>query len=242
LVGSAPDVLVVATTPALAELYRLTSTIPIVFIQVGDPVESGLVASLARPGGNITRFQSFDAAIGGKWLGLLKEAAPKMMRVALLYGSDIPVTVAFLRAAEALATSIGVAVTPVDVVGGGGIEQSVAAFSGQPDGGLIVTPHRYTLANRQSIIALAARHRLPAMYPLRIFAAKGGLISYGFDVIDQWRGPATYVDRILRGEKPGELPVQAPTKYELVVNLKTANALGLSIPPAFPLRADEVIE
>jgi ABC-type uncharacterized transport system substrate-binding protein len=150
--------------------------------------------------------------------------------------------IAFLHAAEAVAPSLGVAVTAIDVFDDGGMERSVAAFAAKPDSGLVVLPHRYTVANRGSIIILAARHRLPAIYPFRVFAAEGGLISYGYDQIVSWRGAATYVDRILRGEKPGELPVQAPIKFELVVNLKTARALGLSIPPAFPLRADEVIE
>jgi putative ABC transport system substrate-binding protein len=242
LVHSAPDAIVVASGPAVAELHRLTSTIPIVFAQVGDAVESGFVSSLARPGGNITGFQAFEPAMGGKWLGVLKEAAPNLSRAAVLFGSDAGGSVGYLRAAEAVAPSLGVSVTPIDVGDGGGIERAVAAFAAQSDGGLIVMPHRYTLANRGSIIVLAARHRLPAIYPFRVFAAEGGLISYGFDPIDSWRGAATYVDRILRGEKPGELPVQTPTKFELVVNLKTANALGLSIPPAFSLRADEVIE
>jgi putative ABC transport system substrate-binding protein len=242
LVRSAPDVIVVATSPALAELHRLTSTIPIVFTQVGDPVDSGFVAGLALPGGNITGFQSFDPAMGGKWLGLLKEAAPNLSRMAVLFGSDLPASVATLRAAEALAPSLGVTVTAVDVHDGGEIERAIATFASQPDGGLIVIGHPYLVANRASIIILAARHRLPAIYPYRYFSAEGGLISYGPDQIDQWRGAATYVDRILRGERPSDLPVQAPTKYELVVNLKTAKALGLNIPPAFPLRADEVIE
>jgi putative tryptophan/tyrosine transport system substrate-binding protein len=242
LVHSAADVIVVASTPALAELHRLTSTIPLVFVQVGDPVDSGFVASLARPGGNITGFQSFEPAMGGKWLGVLKEAAPNLTRAAVLFGSDSGPTIAFLHAAEAVAPSLGVAVMAIDVLDEAGMERSVAAFAAKPDSGLVVLPHRYTVAKRGSIIILAARHRLPAIYPFRIFAAEGGLISYGFDPIDSWRGAATYVDRILRGEKPGELPVQAPTKFELVVNLKTARALGLSIPPAFPLRADEVIE
>jgi putative ABC transport system substrate-binding protein len=242
LVRSAPDAIVVATSPALAELQRLTTTLPIMFIQVGDPIDSGFVASLARPAGNITGFQAFEPAMGGKWLGVLKEAMPNLSRAAVLFSSDSRPTVALLHAAEAVAAALGVTVTAVDVLDAGGIERSVAAFASQPDGGLIVTPNRYTHANRGSIIILAARHRLPAIYPFRYFATEGGLISYGFDLIDQWRGPATYVDRILRGEKPGELPIQAPTKFELVVNLKTAKALGLSIPPAFPLRADEVIE
>jgi putative ABC transport system substrate-binding protein len=180
--------------------------------------------------------------MGGKWLGVLKEAVPNLSRAAVLFGSDSGPNVAYLRTAEAIAPSLGVAVTPVDVVDSGGTERAVAAFASQPDGGLIVIPNPYTSANRGSIIILAARHRLPAIYPFRFFAAEGGLLSYGFDKIDSWRRAATYVDRILRGEKPAELPVQAPTKFELVVNLKTARALGLSIPPAFPLRADEVIE
>ena len=242
LVRSTPDVIVVATSPALAQLQQLTSTTPIVFIQVGDPVAAGIVSSLARPGGNVTGFQGFEPAMGGKWLGVLKEAVPNLSRAAVLFGSDSSPNVAYLRTAEAIAPSLGVAVTPVDVVDSGGTERAVAAFASQPDGGLIVAPHRYTLANRGSIIILAARHRLPAIYRFRIFAAEGGLLSYGFDEIDSWRGAATCVDRILRGEKPADLPVQAPTKFELVVNLKTARALGLSIPPAFPLRADEVIE
>ena len=234
--------IVVATSLALAELQQLTSTIPIVFTQVGDPVDSGFVAGLARPGGNITGFQSFDPAMGGKWLGVLKETAPNLSRVAVLFGSDTASNVAELRAAEAVAPSLGVTVTAVDFDHGGEIERAVATFAGQPDGGLIVMPHAYTLANRASIIILAARYRLPAIYPYRFFATEGGLMSYGPDQIDQWRGAASYVDRILRGEKPGDLPVQAPTKFELVVNLKTARAIGLNIPPAFPLRADEVIE
>ena len=242
LVRSAPDAIMVAGSPALAELQRLTSTIPIVFAQVGDPVAAGFVQSLARPGGNVTGFQAFEPAMGGKWLGVLKEAVPNLSRAAVLFGSDSGPVVAYLRTAETIAPSLGVAVTPVDVVDSGGTERAVAAFASQPDGGLIVLPHPNTWANRGWIIILAARHRLPAIYPFRIFAAEGGLLSYGFDQIDSWRGTATYVDRILRGEKPADLPVQAPTKFELIVNLKTARALGLSIPPAFSLRADEVIE
>ena len=216
--------------------------IPIVFTQVFDAVGGGLVAGLARPGGNVTGFQNFEPAMGGKWLGVLKEAAPNLSRVAVLYGSDSAASVATVRATEAVAPSLGFTVTAVDVHDGGEIERAVAKFAGQPDGGLIVVPNPTTVANRASIITLAARHRLPAIYPFRYFATEGGLMSYGPDQLDQWRGAAAYVDRILRGERPGELPVQAPTKYELVVNLRTAKALGLNIPPAFPLRADEVIE
>src|SRR6516165_1986470 len=242
LVRSSPDVIVANGNPVLVELHRLTSTVPIVFTQVSDPVGSGVVAGFARPGGNITGFINFEDAMGGKWLGVLKEASPSMKRVAVLFGSDAPATVAFLRMAETIAPSLGIQVTSIDVHGGVEIERAVAAFARQPDGGLIVTPHPSLIANRRSIIALAAGHRLPAVYPFRYLAIEGGLMSYGPDQIDQWRGAATYVDRILRGEKPGELPVQAPTKFELVINLKTAKALGLDIPAAFPLRADEVIE
>jgi putative ABC transport system substrate-binding protein len=242
LVRSTPDVIVVATSPALAELQRLTSIIPVVFVQVGDPVGSGFVSSLARPGSNITGFQAFEPAMGGKWLGVLNEAAPSVRRAIVLLDAGTAGNIAFLHAAEAIAPSLGVSVTAHDVLDGSAVERAVAAFASEPDGGLIVMPNRYTLANRGSIIVLAAAHRLPAIYPNRFFAAEGGLISYGFDLIDQWRGAATYADRILRGEKPAELPVQAPTKFELVVNLRTARALGLTIPPAFPLRADEVIE
>jgi len=242
LVRSTPDLIVSISNPALAELQRLTSTIPIVFAQVSDPDGSGFVASLARPGANITGFQNFEPAIGGKWLGVLKEAAPNMRRAAVLFGSDTVANMGFLRAAEAVAPSLAVELTAIDVVGGAEIERAIDRFASEPDGGLIVVPNVYINANRGSIFLLAARHRLPAVYPFRFFAAEGGLMSYGPDQIEQWRGAASYVNRILRGEKPGQLPVQAPTKYELVVNLKTARALGLSIPPAFPLRADEVIE
>ena len=242
LVHSAPDVIVVVAGPALVELQRITSMIPIVFTQVFDAVGGGLVAGLARPGGNVTGFQNFEPAMGGKWLGVLKEAAPNLNRVAVLYGSDSAASVAAVHATEGVAPSLGFTVTAVDVHDGGEIEGAVAKFADQPDGGLIVVPHPRTVANRASIIILAARHRLPAIYPFRYFATEGGLMSYGPDQVDQWRGAAAYVDRILRGDKPGELPVQGPTKYELVVNLRTAKALGLKIPPAFPLRADEVIE
>jgi putative ABC transport system substrate-binding protein len=231
----------VANTPALGELRRLTSTIPLVFTQVGDPIDSGVVTNLARPGGNITGFSAFEPDIGGKWLGVLKEAAPNLRRVAVLLGSDTPIDHAMLHAAEAVAPSLGVTLNAVDVLDGN-IERTITDFASQRDGGLMVLPHRYTLTNRGSLIILAAGQRLPAVYPFRFFASEGGLLAYGPDQIDQWRGAATYIDRILRGEKPGDLPVQAPTKFELVINMKTAKALGLSIPPALPLRADEVIE
>jgi ABC-type uncharacterized transport system substrate-binding protein len=242
LLGSAPDVIVVSGNPMLAELQRLTRAIPIVFVQVSDPVGGGFVTNLAQPGGNITGFQNFEPAMGGKWLGILKAAATNLNRVAVLLGSDSAANVAFLRAAEAVAPSLGVQVNAVDVRDVSEIERAIATFAGQPGGGLVVLPHPTTLANHHSIIALAARHRLPAIYPFRYFAAAGGMIAYGIDPVDQWRAVARYVDRILRGEKPSELPVQGPTRFELVINLKTAKALGFVFPPTFSTLADEVIE
>jgi putative ABC transport system substrate-binding protein len=241
-VHSSPDVIVVSGSVVLTELQRLTGTIPIVFNQISDPVASGFVSNLARPGGNISGFQNFESAMGGKWLGVLKEAAPNLTRVAVLFSSDVGANIGFLNAAESVAPVLGVRVTAIDVRDVVDIESAIAAFASQPDSGLILIPHDKTIAARGSVIILAARYRLPAVYPFRYFATEGGLMSYGPDQVDQWRGTAAYVDRILRGEKPGDLPVQAPTKYELVINLKTAKAIGLNIPPAFPLRADEVIE
>jgi putative ABC transport system substrate-binding protein len=238
LVRSAPDVILFAGPTAMAELQRQTHTIPLVFAGISDPVGQGFVSSLARPGGNVTGFENFEPAMGGKWLGVLKEAAPNLSRVAVLVGPDF--NLAMLHAVEAVAPSLGIKVAIIEVRDD--MDEAIATFAKQPDGGLIVVPHSKSTENRGSIIILAARHRLPAIYPFRYWATEGGLISYGPDQIDQWRGAATYVDRILRGESPGDLPVRAPTKFELVVNLKTAKALGLSIPPAFPLRADEVIE
>jgi putative tryptophan/tyrosine transport system substrate-binding protein len=242
LVRSAPDVIVANGYPALADLRQLTSTISIVFTQVFDPVGSAIVASLARPGGNVTGFSNFEPEMGGKWLGVLKEAAPNISRAAVVFGSDHAPTVAILHATEAVAPALAVEVTAVDVHADVEMERAIADFASRPGGGLIVTPHPKPTANRGLIIALATRYRMPAVYPFRYFATEGGLMSYRPDQIDQWRGAATYVDRILRGERPSELPIQAPTKFELVINLKTAKALGLNIPPAFPLRADEVIE
>jgi len=243
VVRSAPDVILTGTSPpVLAELQRLTTTIPIVFVQISDPVGGGFVASFSRPGRNITGFINFEATMGGKWLGVLKEAIPDMKRAAVLFGSDSVGNRSFLRAAEDVAPSLGIRITAVDLHEPTGIERAIEAFAGEPDGGMVVLPYPYTVLNREAVIQLAARHRLAAVYPYRFFATAGGLMSYGIDQVDQWRGAASYVDRILRGEMPGDLPVQAPTKFELVVNLKTAKALGLKIPPAFPLRADEVIE
>jgi putative ABC transport system substrate-binding protein len=241
LVGAAPDAIVVSSNPALAELKRLTATIPLIFVQVSEPTDSGFVSSLARPGGNITGFQNFEPAIGGKWLGVLKDVAPQVRRAAMLLNPDIASNVGFLRAAESIAPSLGMQVIAAGVRDAADIERGITAFGGEAHS-LIIAPTPVTVAHRGSIIGLAARRRLPAVYPYRYFAMDGGLVSYGPDQLDQWRGAASYVDRVLRGAKPGDLPVQAPTKYELVVNLKTAKALGFDIPPSFPLRADEVIE
>jgi putative ABC transport system substrate-binding protein len=223
-------------------LHDLASTIPIVFTRVVDPVGSGFVASLARPGGNITGFQAADSNVGSKWVELLQEVDPIISRIAFLYGSDSGGNLAFLEAAEAGTKAAAVSLTPIDIHTGASLDAALASFASQPRGALIVVPHPWTTSNRKTIIALAERYRLPALYGYRFFAADGGLISYGPDQIDQWRGAATCADRILKGEKPSDLPVQAPTKYELVINLKAANAIGLHISSEFSLRADEVIE
>jgi putative tryptophan/tyrosine transport system substrate-binding protein len=242
LVAVAPDVIVVYANPAVAALLQATRVMPIVFAQVSDPVASGFVKSLARPGGNITGFQNFETEIGGKWLEVLKQIAPAVRRVAVVHGPDIAVNVAFLHAAEAASTPLGIAVTAAGVRSGDDIESTLAAFAREPNGGLIVAPSPINLTNRELIIASAARLGLPAIYPYSYFTRSGGLASYGFDQIEQSRGAASYVDRILKGEKPADLPVQAPTKYELIINLKTAKTLGLSVPQALQASADEVIE
>jgi putative ABC transport system substrate-binding protein len=240
LVQSAPDAIVITSDPVLAQLHRLTSTIPIVFTQVSEPAGSGIVASLARPGGNKTGFQNFEPAIGGKWLEVLKEIAPDLNDVGALFNPDAFAHPAFLRAAEKVAPSLGMTVTGIDIQDG--LERAITAYAQKPGRGLLVFPHPATVANRRLINSLAVRHRAPAIYPYRYFASDGGLISYGPDQIDQWRGAAAYVDRILKGTSPGELPVQTPTKYELAINLKAAKAIGLTVPPGLLARADEVIE
>jgi putative tryptophan/tyrosine transport system substrate-binding protein len=242
LVGLAPEAIVVATNPALAKLLLLTKAIPIVFAQVSDPIGSGFVHGLARPGGNVTGFQNYDPEIGGKWLELLKEAAPSVNRAVVPHDPDSPASVAFARAAEAVAPSLGVQVITAGVHDRAELERVITTFSAEGNGGLIVAPQSIVPVNRDLIIELAARHRLPAIYPFRYFATAGGLMSYGIDQIEQWRGAAQYVDRILRGEKPADLPVQAPTKYQLAINLKTAKTLGLDVPPSVLAIADEVIE
>jgi len=231
-----------STNLVTAILQQETRTIPIVFVFVGDPIGSGFVASQARPEGNLTGFAIFEPAIGGKWLQILKEIAPEITRVAVILHPETPVNVGFLRAAEAAAPSLGVKLITLGVHNAVEIEGAVTGFSVRSTGGLIVAPHAVTQQHRGLIIQLAAQHHLPAIYGPRHFAKAGGLISYGPNPIDQFRRGASYVDYILRGAKPADLPVQFPTKYELVVNLKTAKVIGLTIPEAFLLRADEVIE
>jgi putative ABC transport system substrate-binding protein len=243
IVAAKPDVIVTMSNPLLGELHLLTKTIPIVFAQVSDPVASGLVSTLARPGGNVTGFQNFEPAMGSKWLGLLKEAVPDLIRVGILrYGGRTYTHTEFEQSAEAIAPALGVQTTAIDFLDRSDIERGITAFAAKAGGGLIILPHPISGQNRDLIINLAARYRMPAIYPFRYFAAGGGLIAYGVDQTEQWRGAAQYVDRILKGEKPADLPVQAPTRFQLVINLKTAKTIGLNIPAAFPLRADEVIE
>jgi putative ABC transport system substrate-binding protein len=242
LVALAPDVIVGNGSAAVGPLLQATRTVPIVFTAITDPVGAGFVDSLARPGGNATGFTSFEYGNSGKWLELLKEIAPRVTRVAVLRDSAIAAGIGQFGAIQSAAPSIGLEVSPLSVRDAGEMERAFAAFARSSNGGLIVTSSTLAFVHHELIVALAARHKLPAVYNNRFFVAGGGLISYGPDRIDQFRRAAGYVDRILRGEKPGDLPVQAPTKYELVINLKTTKALGLEIPPTLLARADEVIE
>ena len=242
LVAMAPDVLFAAATPALVPLSQETRSLPIVFVQVSDPIKLGFAANLARPGGNITGFANFEHSIGSKWLELLKDTTPGTRRVAVLFDPDNPSQAPYLQAIEAAGPSFGVRLTRADVRNAAEIERRIDAFAQDPNGALIVLPSGPTIDHRDLIIALAARHRLPAVYPYRVFATGGGFISYGVDLTDLYRRAASYVDLILKGAKPGDLPIQLPTKFELVVNLKTAKALGLTIPEPFLQHADEVIE
>ena len=242
LVKAAPDVIFAAATPALVALYRESRSLPIVFVQVSDPVKLGFVASLARPGGNMTGFTTFEYPVGGKWLELLKDTAPGRTRVAVLLDPSNPSGLAYLQGVEAAAASLGVQLTHADVHNAADIERAISDFAQQPNGALVVAPTAATILHRNLIVTLAARHRLPAVYPYRFFASSGGFISYGVDLAEQYRQAAGYVDRILRGANPGELPVQLSSKFELVVNLKTAKALGLTIPEPFLQHAGEVIE
>jgi putative ABC transport system substrate-binding protein len=242
LVALAPDVILVPGSLGLAALQQATRTVPIVFTFATDPVGSGFVESLARPGGNTTGFMQFEYSLSGKWLELLKEIAPGITRAAVIRDHATPSGSAQFAVVQAVASLVGVAVSPVGLRDVGEIERAVADFVRSPNGGLIVTGSALATRHRNLIMTLAARYKLPAVYPARYYVTSGGLVSYGPDLIDQYRRAAGYVDRILRGEKTADLPVQAPTKYELVINLKTAKTLGLDVPPTLLARADEVIE
>jgi putative ABC transport system substrate-binding protein len=243
LVALAPDVILAEGAGQVGALLQATRTVPIVFPAISDPVGAGFVDSLARPGGNATGFMSYEFSMGGKWLELLKQIAPSVTRAAVLRNSDTtPAGSAQFGVIQAVAPSLRVEVNPLNVRDAGEIERGVAAFARAPNGGLIVPNDAATFLHRNLIVTLAARHKLPAVYSERSFVAGGGLISYGPDRVDQYRRAAGYVDRILKGEKPADLPVQAPTKFDLVLNLKTAKALGLDVPAAVLARADEVIE
>jgi putative tryptophan/tyrosine transport system substrate-binding protein len=242
LVALAPDVILSQSSPAIAPLLQATRSVPIVFTLVADPVGAGYVDSLAHPGGNATGFTVFEYSIGGKWLELLKEIAPRVTRVAVLRELAVAAGPAQFSAAQTVAPSLGMELRPVDTRDAGEIERAITAFARGPNGGLLVTGSSAASLHRNLIVALAAQYRLPAVYFTRYFVTAGGLISYGPDYVDQFRRAAGYVDRILKGEKPGDLPVQAPTKYELVINIRTAKELGLTVPPAVLSRADEVIE
>jgi len=242
LVALAPDVILAAGALTLGPLQQASRTVPIVFAGVTDPVGAGLVTGLARPGGNATGFMNFEYGVSGKWLELLKQIAPRVTRAAVLRDSTIMASMSQFAAIQSVAPSFGVELNPIDTRQSDEIEHAVAAFAHGSNGGLIVVTGTSAIIHRDLIIALAARHRLPAVYPFRYYTSGGGLISYGPDAVDEYRRAAGYVDRILKGEKPADLPVQAPTKYELVVNLKTAKALGLDVPTALLARADEVIE
>jgi putative ABC transport system substrate-binding protein len=243
LAALAPDVILAATgTTTVAPLLQATRTVPIVFVVVIDPVGAGFVASLARPGGNATGFLMFEYGLSGKWVELLKEIALGVTRVAVLRDSTIASGIGQFGAIQSVAPSLGMEANPINVRDIGEIERDIATFARSSNGGVVVTASPEASRHRDLIVTLAARHRLPAVYASRYFVTDGGLISYGPDIIDQYRRAAGYVDRILKGEKPSDLPVQAPTKYELLINLKTAKALGLEVPPTLLARADEVIE
>ena len=242
LVALAPDVILSTGSAATEQLIKTTRTVPIVFAVVPDPVGSGLVDSLSQPGGNATGFLLYEYSISGKWLELLKEIAPAVTRAAVIWDPSITAGIGQFAVIQSVAPSLGVDVRPVNLKAPSEIERTISAFARPPNGGLIVTSSALAFNDRELIAGLAARQKLPAVAPYRFFVSAGGLISYGADPGDQFRRAAGYVDRILKGEKPADLPVQAPTKYELVINLKTAKALGLTVPPSVLARADEVIE
>jgi putative ABC transport system substrate-binding protein len=242
LVALAPDVILATGSASLGPLLQATRSVPIVFAIVPDPVGAGFVDSLAKPGGNATGFMTFEPGISAKWLELLKELVPGIKRAAVLRDPTITAGIGMWSAIQAVAPSLGVELRPIDVRNASDIERAVAEFARNSNSGMILTGSGLAVIHRDLIIGLAARHKLPTMYYERFFSRSGGLISYGPDYIDQYRRAAGYVDRILKGEKPSDLPVQAPTKYELVINLITAKALGLEVPPTPLARADEVIE
>jgi len=242
LVALAPDAIVATGISTVGPLLRLTRTVPIVFPAASDPVAAGLVESLARPGGNVTGFMTFETGMSAKWLELLKEIAPGVKRAAVLRSLAIASGPGQFGAMQAVAPLLGIELRPIDTRDAEQIERAIVTFASEPNGGLIAATGGGVLKHRELTVALAARHRLPAVYAYRIHVMSGGLISYGLDNLDQYRRAAGYVDRILKGEKPADLPVQAPTKYEMVINLKTAKALGLEVPPTLLARADEVIE
>ena len=242
LVGLAPDVILASASAAIAALQQTTRTIPIVFTTVADPVGAGFVETLAHPGGNITGFSLFEYTLSGKWLELLKEIVPGVTRAAVLRDPTVGSGVGQYAIIQAVAPSLRVELRPIDVRDPGEIKRAIVTFAQSPNGGLIIAGSPAAMVHRDLIITLAAHHQLPAVYSLPYFARSGGLIAYGPDSVSPYRRAAGYVDRILKGEKPADLPVQAPTKYELVINLKTAKALGLSVPQSLLSRADEVIE
>ena len=242
LVALAPDVIVTTGGQATELMLKATRTAPVVFAIVPDPVGSGLVARLSRPGGNATGFMQFEYSLSGKWLELLKQIAPGVTRAAVLRDPTVTAGIGQFAVIQAVAPSVGVEVSPIDTNNAAEIERAVSDFAREPNGGLIVTAGASVITQRELIVSIAARHKLPAVYFTRDNVSIGGLISYGADFTDMYRRAASYVDRILKGEKPADMPVQAPTKYDLVINLKTAKALGLTIPPTLLSRADEVIE
>ena len=241
LIALGPDVVLASTTPAVLQLQQASRTVPIVFVSAIDPVGSGLITSMARPGGNITGFVIFEYALAVKWLELLKEIAPRVERVAVLRDPTVAAGIGQFAAIQA-AGSVGMELSAIGPRDAEEIERAIADFARHPNGGLIVTASQFGTNNPGPLVALAARHKLPSVYPFRYFASAGGLISYGSDQLDEYHRAAAYVDRILKGEKPADLPVQAPTKYQLAINLKTAKGLGLTVPPALLARADDVIE
>ena len=242
LIELKPDVLLAATYASAVALRQYTLVIPIVFTQVGDPVANGLVSNLARPEGNITGFDSYEFEIGSKWIEALKKCAPGLRRAAIVFDPGNTSWPQYLRAMEAAARSLSIQLFPLSVQTDAEIERALAGFATEPNGSVVVVPSPGTMQHREKIVALVARHRLPAMYPYRFFAAEGGLMSFGSDLSDQYRRAASYVDRLLKGEKPADLPVQQPNKFQLVINLKTAKALGLTIPETLLATADEVIQ